>query len=70
MEEMKGLATAINSLGEKIIELERTANCERYLKEEAERTLLNRISELEKENHGLREKLNAVHNYIERMEEE
>lgn len=70
MEEMKGLATAINALGEKIIDLERTASCERYLKEEAERTLLNRISELEKENLGLRERLDAVHKYIERMEEE
>ena len=69
MEEMKGLATAINALGEKIIELERSAACERYLKEEAERTLLNRISELEKENNHLREKLIAVHKYIERMEE-
>lgn len=69
MEEMNGLATAINALGEKIIEAERSAACERYLKEEAERTLLNRISELEKENDNLREKLNAVHMYIEQMEE-
>lgn len=70
MEETKGLATAINTLGEKIAELETRVACERYLKEEAERTLLNRISELEKENDNLREKLNAVHMYIERMEEE
>lgn len=64
MGEMKGLATAINLIGEKIIELERDVACERYLKEEKER----RISELEKENNALREKLNAVHTYIERME--
>lgn len=70
MEEMKGLAAAINALGEKITDLERTAACERYLKEEAERTLLARISELEKENAALREKLNAVHTYIDRMEGE
>ena len=70
MEEMNGLTTAIKALGEKLIELERNAACERYLKEEAERTLLNRISELEKENNALRERLSAVHMYIERMEEE
>ena len=66
---MNGVATALNALGEKITELESSLKCERYLKDEAERTLLNRISELEKENHTLREKLDAVHIYIERMEE-
>ncbi len=65
MEEMKGLVSAINALGEKITELERSVVYERYMKEEGER----RISELEKENNHLREKLNAVHTYIERMEE-
>ena len=69
MEEMKGLATALNALGEKIIELERSVAYERYTKEENERTLLARISNLESENEALHEKLNAVHNYIERMEE-
>lgn len=69
MEEKNGLATAINALGEKIIELERSVSYERYTKEEAERTLLARISELEKENNHLHEKLNAVHKYVERMEE-
>ena len=69
MEEKKGLLAAIEALGEKITELERTVECERYWKEENERTLRNSISELEKENNILREKLNAVHAYIERMEE-
>ncbi len=65
MEEKNGLITVIEVLGEKIIDLERSVLYERYLKEENER----RISELEKENNALREKLNAVHMYIERMEE-
>lgn len=84
MEEMKGLASAINALGEKIIEAERTASCERYLKEECERMLTARINQLQDElnikNDALNEahamieklsnKLDSVHTYIERMEEE
>ena len=84
MEEMKGFAAAINAIGEKIIDLERTATCERYLKEEAERMLTVRINQLQDElnikNDALNEahamieklsnKLDAVHAYTERMEEE
>ena len=66
MEEKTGIETAINTLGEKIIELERSVVYERYLKEEKE----HRISELEKENNALREKLNAVHKYIDQKERE
>ena len=69
MEENNGINIAINVLGEKIAQLETEVRCERYLKEEAERTLLNRISELEKENNSLRERMTEVQHYIERMEE-
>lgn len=62
---MEGVTKALNALGEKIGELENSFKYERYLKEEKER----RIAELEKENNGLREKLNAVHKYIGQMEE-
>ena len=69
MDENNGYIVAINVLGEKIVDLEGKVKSERFWKEETERNLLNRISVLEKENSVLREKLNAVHMYIERMEE-
>lgn len=65
---MEGVTKALNVLGEKISELESSLKYERYMKEENERGLRNLISELEKENKNLREKLNSVHKYIDQME--
>lgn len=65
MEEMKGIAAAIDALGNTIANLERALYYARIDRDNAE----NRIKNLISENERLTEKLNAVHNYIERMED-
>lgn len=59
MEEMKGLLTAINAMGEKINMLEDDLRFAGY-----------KAENLEKENADLRKKLEEVRLYISRMEEE
>lgn len=60
MEEMKGIALAINALGNTIANLEQELYYERLCKENAEK----RANDLTAENERLMQKLNAVEAYI------
>ena len=60
MEEMKGIGTAINALGNTITQMAQDLYYERLRRENAE----NRSKELETENEQLLNKLNAVEAYI------
>ena len=60
MEEMKGIGTAINALGNTITQMAQDLYYERLRRENAE----NRAKELETENEQLLNKLNAVEAYI------
>ena len=60
MEEMKGIGTAINALGNAIAQLEQDLYYERLRRENAE----NRSEQLQTENDNLTKKLNAVEEYI------
>ena len=62
MEEMKGIATAINALGNTIAQLEQDLYYERLCKENAEK----RSIQLAAENEQLVKKLNAVESYIDK----
>ena len=68
MEEKNGLAVALNALGEKIIELERSASYERYMKEENERTLTARINQLQAELNEKNDALEEAHALIAKMD--
>lgn len=68
MEEKNGLATALNALGDKIIELENSVKYERYLKEENERTLTARINQLQAELNEKNDALAEAHALIEKMD--
>lgn len=60
MEEMNGIGTAINALGNTIANLEHELYIERICKENAEK----RATDLATENERLMKKLNAVDAYI------
>ena len=60
MEEMKGIGTAINALGNTIANLEQELYYERLRRENAE----TRANDLATENERLTKKLNAVESYI------
>lgn len=60
MEEMKGIGTAINALGNAIAQLEQDLYYEQLRRENAE----NRSEQLQAENEQLTKKLNAVEVYI------
>ena len=62
MEEMKGIATAINALGNTIAQLEQDLYYERLCKENAEK----RSIQLAAENEQLVKKLSAVESYIDK----
>ena len=60
MEETKGIAIAINALGNTIANLEQELYYERLCRENSEK----RVNELTAENERLTQKLNAVESYI------
>lgn len=61
MEDMNGIAVAVNILGERIAKLESELHFERLMREQAE----TRIKQLEGENIGLVKRIKA---YAEQME--
>lgn len=62
MEEMKGMTSAINALGNRIAELEQALYYEQLCRENAEK----RAADLKVENESLAKKVRAVEAYIER----
>ena len=66
MEEMKGICTAINLLGERIAQLESDLRFERMMKEDATK----RVDTLMSENAKLRNMLDKVQDYIDLLEDD